>query len=182
MVNIISSAITNSPPPMAVANLMHRRNKLHRLDHKTQENLMHLFRESPDPNGKKRKCSATMPARNYAIITEHAGLAAKGVSPEAIAEISGVGPAGDSVQPSANGHGNGNGEAATKGVTHVHQNLTLAKQELGGTAEDEVSAMAPAQGTTRPFALDVAFRVEIDPKDSEGKTKAYGFAIPALEE
>lgn len=154
MVNIISSAITNAPPPKAIANLMHRQNRLHFLGKNTQENLMHLFRE--DTQGKKRKCSSTMPARNYTIITEHAGL---------------------KLQSRATMASNGNGLT----INPQRQDLDVAKKEKGGTVEEDVSAATPEKGTTRPFALDVAFRVEIDPNNPEGKTKSYGFAIPSLE-
>ena len=57
----------------------------------------------------------------------------------------------------------------------------MARYEQGGTMEDSISAATPVDGTMRPFALDVAFRVEIDPKDPDGRTKGYGFSIPALE-
>ncbi|MCJ1314124.1 hypothetical protein MMC25_007804 [Agyrium rufum] len=47
MVNVISSAITNKPPPKAVANLLARRNKIHHLDHETDETLMPFFDKEP---------------------------------------------------------------------------------------------------------------------------------------
>ena len=71
MVNVISSAITNKPPPKAVANLLAQRNKLHHLDSETDETLMDMFDQQP---GGVEKSSAsnnvTMPSRNYASITE----------------------------------------------------------------------------------------------------------------
>ncbi|KAF2866416.1 hypothetical protein BDV95DRAFT_672022 [Massariosphaeria phaeospora] len=47
MPNIISSAITNKPPPQAVANLLARRNKIHHLDHDTDETLLEIFDRDP---------------------------------------------------------------------------------------------------------------------------------------
>lgn len=47
MANIISSAITNKPPPTAVANLLARRNKIHHLDHDTDETLLNIFNQDP---------------------------------------------------------------------------------------------------------------------------------------
>ncbi|EKG13474.1 Alkaline phosphatase D-related protein [Macrophomina phaseolina MS6] len=81
MVNIVSSAITNKPPPQPVANLLARRNKIHHLDHHTDETLLELFDKDPgfnaagkDDNGVGNKTGdknhCTMPSRNYAIITE----------------------------------------------------------------------------------------------------------------
>ncbi|KAJ4295874.1 hypothetical protein N0V88_004576 [Collariella sp. IMI 366227] len=47
IVNIISSAIVNKPPPAAVANLLARRNKIHHLNHNTSETLLKLFDKDP---------------------------------------------------------------------------------------------------------------------------------------
>jgi PhoD related phosphatase len=162
MVNVVSSAITNAPPPNAVANLLHRRNRVHHLNWHTHENLMALFRE--DPSGQPRKNNSTMPARNYAIITEHAGLAAAQRSNT----IDGDALYGQVQGTDATGLGG-------------HEDMKIASDEKGGTKEHNISAAAPRDGTTRPFALDIAFRVEIDPKDHNGQTKSYGFSIPALE-
>ncbi|KAK8191643.1 hypothetical protein HDK77DRAFT_453382 [Phyllosticta capitalensis] len=81
MVNIVSSAITNKPPPQPVANLLARRNKIHHLDSSTDETLLELFDRQPGftPDGKDEqnvgrksgeKNFCTMPSRNYAIIAE----------------------------------------------------------------------------------------------------------------
>lgn len=174
MVNIISSAITNAPPPNAVANLMHRRNKLHILGLHTQENLMSLFRETPD--GKKRKKNTTMPARNYVIITEHAGLANQGRQEILLAQQADDDDRTEQNHPANSTRIHANGETGTK------IDLPIAKNERGGvTAEENASVAAPATGTTRPYALDVVFKVEINPKDPEGTTTNYGFSIPALD-
>ncbi|OCL05134.1 hypothetical protein AOQ84DRAFT_299499, partial [Glonium stellatum] len=47
MPNVISSAITNKPPPQAVANLLARRNKIHHLDADTDETLLEMFDRDP---------------------------------------------------------------------------------------------------------------------------------------
>ncbi|KAJ4350724.1 hypothetical protein N0V95_004511 [Ascochyta clinopodiicola] len=49
--NVISSAITNKPPPAAVANLLAKRNKIHHLDHDTDETLLELFDRDPGVKG-----------------------------------------------------------------------------------------------------------------------------------
>ena len=79
MVNVISSAITNKPPPNAVANLLARRNKIHHLDRDTDETLLKLFDQQP--GGKVKGASynkVTMPSRNYATITEVGGSVVNG--------------------------------------------------------------------------------------------------------
>lgn len=62
--NIISSAITNQPPPLAVAKAISRRNKIHHFDGWTDEVLVPLFQEDVD-GAKKGGCPYTMARRNY---------------------------------------------------------------------------------------------------------------------
>ena len=153
MVNIVSSAITNAPPPNAVANMLDKRNKLHKLDDNTVENLMPIFYENPD--GKVNKINrTTLPSRNYCIITEHAGLSGPSASSKSTTE-----------ERSLNDDNN-----------QDDTDMIVAHNQTGGIKDS--SAAAPFNGTTRRFALDVSIRAEIDPKSSEGKTQAYGFCIP----
>lgn len=161
MANVISSAITNKPPPKAVANLLARRNKIHHLDHNTHETLMNLF--DRDPGGSSKTAASnhcTMPSRNYAIITEtgRAGsLASNGESSNVLA--------------------NGNGDVAGNAPQ-----ITIAKNGHSPLHEGEEGA-----GTTHVVAsgvhtgglrggLDVSIRVEINQQDREGKTEGYGFS------
>lgn len=72
MVNVISSAITNKPPPTAVSNILARRNKVHHLDSSTDEQLLDFFDKDVDGSVRKRNLN-TMPRRNYSIITEGSG-------------------------------------------------------------------------------------------------------------
>lgn len=115
---------------------------------------MALFHE--DPKGRLRKNNTTMPARNYAIITQNTGLEA-------------------AQQSNTHAHANGGPDLGD------HQDMIIAKDEKGGPREQKISAAAPGGGTTRPFPLEIDFRVEIDSKDPEGKTKGYGFSIPGLD-
>lgn len=62
--NVISSAITNQPPPLAVARAISHRNKIHRLDGCTDETLVPLFREDVD-GVETGGFAYTMPRRNY---------------------------------------------------------------------------------------------------------------------
>ncbi|CAK7273943.1 hypothetical protein SEPCBS57363_005909 [Sporothrix epigloea] len=72
MVNVVSSAITNKPPPVAIANLLARRNKIHHLNSSTDETLFRLFNKDPGVTTKTANHNqVTMPSRNYAIITEN---------------------------------------------------------------------------------------------------------------
>jgi hypothetical protein len=83
MVNVISSAIVNKPPPGAVANLLARRNKIHHLDETTDETLMSIFDKDPGESSKKANWNqVTMPSRNWAMITECSTSAHTSVFPQ----------------------------------------------------------------------------------------------------
>ncbi|KAJ6150814.1 hypothetical protein N7470_007408 [Penicillium chermesinum] len=83
IVNVVSSAITNKPPPKAVANLLARRNKIHHLDRNCDETLMPMWDKQP---GGQEKSAAwnkvTMPSRNFAILTEVVAPSSNGETTE----------------------------------------------------------------------------------------------------
>lgn len=71
MVNVVSSAIVNKPPPGAIASLLARRNKIHHLDVETDETLMSIFDKEAAKDGADRGWNkVTMPCRNWAMLTE----------------------------------------------------------------------------------------------------------------
>jgi hypothetical protein len=166
MPNIVSSAITNKPPPTAVANLLAKRNKIHHLDHDTHETLLELFNKNPgvgEPGVKPKSADnnkATMPSRNYAIITE---------SHSHTAPTNGI---------QTNGT---NGVANTIFTVPKNPREPLHAGELNAGTDH-----AAAQGIIRTNlagadGLDVTIRVEKNPSDREGRTEGYGFSIPALD-
>ncbi|KAI9796494.1 MAG: hypothetical protein M1833_006162 [Piccolia ochrophora] len=149
MANVVSSAITNKPPPKPVANMLARRNKIHHLDHDTDETLLNLFDQDPggvSKNAAANKC--TMPSRNYAILTETLAAATNGV--------------------------NGAGGIVHKG-TGLDGHKPLHPGEEGCGTEHPAAAGVEVRNVSEPFGLDVSFRVEIDNADREGKTHGYGF-------
>lgn len=176
MPNIISSAITNKPPPQAVANLLYRRNKVHHLDHDTDETLLEMFDKDPGADNPKIKAKTaesnhyTMPSRNYAIIAEshmHAHDPTQSTIDTALDNTDGM-------------------------------NGTVGAEMVGFVAPDNPRyALHPGEigaGTTHPAAeglhstnlagvngMDVTLRVEIDPSDREGYTQGYGFSFPGLD-
>lgn len=163
MTNIISSAITNKPPPKAVANLLARRNKIHHLDHNTHETLMNLF--DRDPGGSSKKTAnfnhCTMPSRNYAIITE--------VDTPAVMN-------GEEVTPSsgvAAAHRDGTAVAAVTKIKDGHS--PLHKGEEGAGTEHVAASGVQIINGPWPGGLDVSIRVEIDQHNGEGNTDGYGF-------
>ncbi|KAF2829121.1 hypothetical protein CC86DRAFT_318167 [Ophiobolus disseminans] len=191
--NIISSAITNKPPPQAVANLLARRNKIHHLDHDTDETLLEIFDTDPGFNSKNERVAtglnnqmngtapsptekiekktsdknhATMPSRNYAIITESAlpptnTLSAPGPQP--------------GQAPSVNGSTVSTPPSKKDNPRHpIH-----VGEQGAGTSHPAASGLTPT-GLCGPYGLDVALRVEISNSDREGRTDGYGFSIPGL--
>jgi PhoD related phosphatase len=186
MVNVISSAITNKPPPAAVANLLARRNKIHHLDHDTDETLLNCFDRDPVDTKKTGDANhCTMPSRNYAIITE----TGEHVSAQSNAEIDG-GAAVALTEERIEGvsqppHTDTNGIVPTKKTaTGKSGHFPLHSGEVEAGTKHGAAKGAPAGlGSDSPFGLNVALRVEVDPKHRDGRTEAYGFSsensIPA---
>jgi hypothetical protein len=193
MPNVISSAITNKPPPQAVANLLARRNKIHHLDHDTDETLLEIFDRDPalpkgvnasngtsngDINGDGKngkiesktsdKNHACMPSRNYAIICESTTPPAQNLSVP--------GQAAPSV------HTNGDAASAISNPPGKKDNPRLpihVGEQGAGTQHPAANGLQPS-GMCGPYGLDVTIRVEISNKDREGRTDGYGFSIPGL--
>jgi hypothetical protein len=197
MPNVVSSAITNKPPPQAVANLLAKRNKIHHLDHDTDETLLEIFDRDPSPNGGanggataiingdpnekngtngdiKPKTSvnnhATMPSRNYAIICES--------NPSLAASSSGAAPSQPGAIPPAT---NGATETPSPPDAKMNGRKPIHSGEQGaGTGHPAAQGLQPT-GLCGAYGLDVTLRVEINQSDREGRTDGYGFSVPALE-
>ncbi|KAK7421045.1 hypothetical protein QQX98_002403 [Neonectria punicea] len=168
MVNVVSSAIVNKPPPQAVANLLARRNKIHHMNHKTDETMLDLFNK--DPGGSTKTANhnhCTMPSRNFACITENSPNNAGGYT---------------------NGHATGpdqdEGEGESGGVVESFLgndgHSVLHKGEVG-SGTDHKAALRETHGTGYDGTLDVCINVEIDQHDPDGRTDGYGLTVPLLD-
>lgn len=83
MPNIISSAIVNTPPPEVMSDILNKRNKIHRLDSETHENMIPMF--SHDVDGKARNNKRLLPRRNWCSIREyHPGSTPPPTPPESV--------------------------------------------------------------------------------------------------
>ena len=144
MVNIISSAIVNKPPPAAVANLLASRNKLHHLDQDTDETLMKFFDKDPGDTIKTNKSNhVTMPSRNWAMITEnsaHGSAQTNGY----LTNETGINGATDGVHE------------ATEGVRDGHS--WLHKGEEGAGTKHKAAA-EDKHGKDSDGSLDISIRV-----------------------
>lgn len=190
MPNIVSSAITNKPPPQAVANLLAKRNKIHHLDHDTDETLLEIFNHDPgvkngQPNANGTKAMngsekdiksktadanhATMPSRNYAIIAE---------STKADDIVAETPTANGATDPQTDNTANG---AATNADKKFNPRHPLHDGEKNAGTEHAAASGLQQTGLGGKYGLDVSLRVEISPSDRHGHTDGYGFSIPALE-
>lgn len=178
MANIVSSAITNKPPPKAVANLLARRNKIHHLrDGNTDETLLKMFNKQPGGQMKGADWNqCTMPSRNYACITEITN-----------AETS----ASQAQTTTTNGTNNVNG---TVDVTSTGKKGKSRPNTSNGPPDGRspLHAGEEGAGTSHPAAngvssegvfeggLNVAIKVEIDNHDREGRTEGYGMSSKSI--
>lgn len=69
MPNVISSAIVNTPPPVMMADVLNKRNKVHHLDGQTDEDMIPMF--SHDVDGSRRNNNHLLPRRNFCVISEY---------------------------------------------------------------------------------------------------------------
>lgn len=190
MPNVISSAITNKPPPQPVANLLAKRNKIHHLDHDTDETLLEIFDRDPgygsQANGaangsanlevKKKTADtnhATMPSRNYAIISESHDNATPTASAAPPAPVDTPTATNGDAAPPAQTSSPPDRKGNTRKPIHIGE-------QGAGTGHPAAQGLQ-ATGLCGMYGLDVSLRVEISPSDREGRTDGYGFSIPALE-
>ena len=200
MTNIISSAITNKPPPSAIANLLARRNKIHHLDDDTDETLMEMFNHDPGMGDKKdlhkkqteekvthhnlhlpkRKTTdsnkVTMPSRNYAIISESGGAnRALSTAPETVtSQPNDEQDTADVSAASRPWH-----PSAEPGSYNMRKAIHEGERNAG-TQHPAASGLETSD-LGGSFGLDVTLRVEISNKDPNGMTEGYGFTIPGLD-
>ena len=165
MANVVSSAIVNKPPPQAVANLLAKRNKIHHLNHDTDETLLDIFNKDPgDSNKTINSNHCTMPSRNYAMLTEN--------SPHNSGQFAN----GTATNGESAGTTNGNGEKSFVGEDG-HSFLHAGELKAGTTHK---AALHEQHGAGNDCSLDIRINVEIDQHSREGRTESYGLTVPVL--
>jgi hypothetical protein len=201
--NIISSAITNKPPPQAVANLLARRNKIHHLDHDTDETLLEIFDRDPGLNEKGEKINTNghngmnersltngnveLPAdesinkktsdKNHATMpSRNYAIICESTAPSSSTlSAPNAQPGG---APSVHSATSALSTPITKKDNPRHPMHVGEKN--AGTQHPAANGLVPT-GLCGPFGLDVSLRVEISNSDREGRTDGYGFSIPSLQ-
>ncbi|KAK4044516.1 hypothetical protein C8A01DRAFT_42698 [Parachaetomium inaequale] len=184
IVNVVSSAIVNKPPPAAVANLLARRNKIHHLNHDTSETLLKLFDKDP---GDSQKTAAhnnvTMPSRNFAMITENSPTnpptnPPTNSAPNGEAHDPAAAPPGTSSSSSSFSSSNTSTNTHKK---HKDGRLPLHAGEANCGTKHKAASFPEQHGRGSDGSLDVSIWVEVDQHDAEGRTQGYGLTVPALE-
>lgn len=204
MPNVISSAITNHPPPQQLADFLARRNRIHHLDEETDETLLHIFDadphhpERPDETHRKTKSwnYVTMPSRNYAIISEahpHTHSHAQQRPGAQTTNSSSTTPSSPASPPV-----HANGKPRDVFFPTAHHNWSkhtgqrsdprepLSKTEQGCGANHPAatgrSGSKGGGGNTQAgrYDLDICYRVEVNHADPEGRTMGYGVSVPSL--
>jgi hypothetical protein len=66
MLNVISSAIVNAPPPDRLADFLNRRGKIHHFSNEIDEDMVKIF--THDVDGSKRNNHTLFPRRNWCSI------------------------------------------------------------------------------------------------------------------
>ncbi|KAF1350590.1 hypothetical protein EJ07DRAFT_169120 [Lizonia empirigonia] len=209
--NVISSAITNKPPPAAVANLLAKRNKIHHLDHDTDETLLEIFDRDPGVKGETHVVRAgTEPVHNSNGLTNGEQEAHKGTATVNGNKVNGkTSDSNHATMPSRNyaiicestppststlsapAPAPAPGQApsingAASAISAPPERKGNMRHAIHDGERNAGTAHPAAQGLTPsglcgPYGLDVTLRVEISNSDREGRTDGYGFSIPALE-
>ena len=182
MVNVVSSAITNKPPPNTVANLLARRNKIHRLDHNTYETLLETFNHDPGHGheGKDQQNHAqtdsevvdvvaaktassnhvTMPSRNYAILNE--------ILPDNYIATADAASAGTKVGTNTNGTSNPTARGTTNGAApFTNGDSTLYSTTTTVSANGHAVPDTNPKGTTAAAAAGTSASSDATPQASD---------------
>jgi PhoD related phosphatase len=201
--NVISSAITNKPPPSAIADLLSRRNRIHHLDSDTDETLLEIFDHDPGMGDKKKiheekveskhdhhhlhhhiipkkktmhSNKVTMPSRNYAILEESGGpTSTSTAAPPAPGET----PEAATSPSSGNVDGRLWHPSNEPGSYNMRKAINEGEKNAG--SQHAASSGLKPSGLGGPYGLDVTLRVEISNEDGEGHTEGYGFTVPGLD-
>ncbi|GKZ32280.1 hypothetical protein AbraIFM66950_001573 [Aspergillus brasiliensis] len=157
MNNIISSAIVNQPPPLAMARLIAQADKIRNLNAETEESLFKLFRSNPNSDPEEQGggggTTVAMPQRNYTIITENS--------------------------PNSQGRDEGIKKISYRQFFARRGNRPLHFGEANA-GQRHIAASAK-HGMGNEGSLDVCICVEVNHRNRDGRTRGFGFSIPALE-
>lgn len=177
MLNVISSAITNTPPSNKMADFLNKRNKIHHLKSETDEDMVPIFRY--DVDGSSRNNRRLLPRRNWCSICEivpkqyPSGYTTDNPNKENA-------PAGGEPEDPAADH-----RIITRTSTSHLKNSTKvlagprfpARNAPDGTfTSDSSQPLMPDE----PGSLSIVLHVEKDQLDASGETRPYEVVAPLL--
>lgn len=151
MLNVVCSAITNTPPAVKMADFLNTRNKVHHLGSDTDEDMVRLFKYDVDGTNRNNRC--LLPRRNWCSITE--------------------------VVPSTYPVGYTNGLNHTAGTaTKVAAGPRFPEENKEkGTFSCDNNETEYEDG---PGALSIVLHVEHDQEKANGETRPYEVIAPLL--
>lgn len=158
MLNIVSSAITNTPPPDKMADFLNKRNKIHHFGKHTDEDMVRIFRCDVDGSPRNNRC--LLPRRNWCSIAE--------ITP--------------SFEPQPNGLTeetltySGTGQGRRAGPRFLISNPSaMSRQSLQSEDAKEPMYSDAAGG------LSIVLHMEKDQKNADSVTMPYEVLVPLLE-
>lgn len=160
MLNIISSAITNTPPPDKMADFLNKRNKIHHFDKETDEDMVRIFTCDVDGTSRNNRC--LLPRRNWCSISEITGTQ-NGAPAEVLTE---------DVLTFA---GTGEGRPAGPRFNSREDSLSSKASQRNGHDQKEPVYSDQAGG------LSIVLHMEKDQKNADGITMPYEVLVPLYE-
>ncbi|BAO38108.1 uncharacterized protein YGR266W [Kluyveromyces marxianus DMKU3-1042] len=168
MMNVISSAVTNTPPPNQMALLLQNRaKKPHHFDHETDEDAVPLFYE--DVTGEPRSANAFMNRRNWSDIIPVANLLQNQyLSNQYKLNV------GDVMKPGKVGTG------VTRGTNsgETHESAKAATKAAAATKSGENTTEESYPVTARGIVATI--HCEKDALSASSETVGYTLPIPEL--
>ncbi|ODQ66731.1 hypothetical protein NADFUDRAFT_82463 [Nadsonia fulvescens var. elongata DSM 6958] len=157
MLNIITSAIVNEPPPVQVADFLNKRDKVHKLKPNTEESMVRIF--THDVDGTHRNNQTLLPRRNWCSITPIVDVSA---APSQNTEVNGSINAPSMIKPGPIAN-----QLESRAIVSEVQNNNASSSEIAYT--------------NKPGALSVVIHVEKNRMDDNSTTQGYQILVPALE-
>ncbi|CDF90486.1 uncharacterized protein ZBAI_06932 [Zygosaccharomyces bailii ISA1307] len=155
MINVISSAVTNAPPPAAVAKVLQKRTPIHHFDRETDEDAVPLFNyETTGDHHRSQTCF--LPHRNWSDIIPVKNVLAN----DSLNDIFHL-KLGDRLEPG------------------------MVQKDTGLQIKEEVKSRAgrthpnPSYPVTKKGVM-ATIHVETDSTNMDSKTTAYSMPIPEL--
>jgi hypothetical protein len=146
-----------------MADVLNKRNKVHHLNHETDEDMCPIF--YTDVDGKPRNNKRLLPRRNYAIIREYSAA---------------IAPLSETAQPPVKRSTFSKIKGATFGSNKSNKPDPLSNVRMAGVDGANTNGPKAVADRLGGDALDVVLRMEVDQKDPAGNTKPYRLLVPAL--